>query len=89
MQYGGFRYAWSGHFHKAQTNEISSVLEHFMCASLVSDDEWALKKLGISSSPSQGIYGIHPRMGVTWRYKLVVDRKFLAEKLSSLYKVEV
>ena len=75
MQYGGFRYAWSGHFHKAHYNEVSSVLGHFMCASLASDDEWALKKLGISSEPSQGLYGLHPIHGITWRYKLDVEPK--------------
>ncbi|MBA7639462.1 hypothetical protein ES703_47120 [subsurface metagenome] len=85
MQYGGFNYAFGGHFHKRHSDEISSRLEYFMCGSLVSDDEWALKKLGISSNPSQSIYGIHPTMGVTWRYGLVVDREFLAEKLPSLY----
>jgi len=72
MQYGGFRYAFSGHFHKSHYNEVSSVLEHFMAGSLVSDDEWALKKLGISSSPSQAIYGLHPRHGITWQYVLTL-----------------
>ncbi len=86
MQYGGFNYAFGGHFHKRHTDEISSKLEYFMCGSLASDDEWALKKLGISSSPSQNIYGVHPQMGVTWRYGLVVDRKFLTEKLPDTYK---
>ncbi len=70
MQYGGFRYAWSGHFHKAYYNEVSSQLEHFMTGSLTSDDEWAVKQLGISSSPSQTICGLHPRHGITWRYVL-------------------
>ena len=74
MQYGGFQYAFGGHFHKRHSDEISSRLEYFMCSTLVSDDEWALKKLGISSSPSQNIYGMHPRHGVTWRYALQVDK---------------
>lgn len=60
----------SGHFHKAHYNEVSSVLEHFMTGSLVSDDEWALKKLGISSRPTQGLYGIHPHHGITWKYAI-------------------
>lgn len=77
MQYGGFNYAVSGHFHKHQTTEISSVLEYFMIGSLVTDDEWALKKLGISSNPSQWLLGVHPRRGITWRYPLAVDDKFL------------
>lgn len=80
MQYGGFEYAFSGHFHKQSANEVSSKLEHFMCASLVSDDEWALKKLGISSHPSQSLYGLHPERGITWRYNLTVDDEFLPQK---------
>ncbi len=60
----------SGHFHKAYYNEVSSQLEHFMTSSLTSDDEWALKQLGISSAPSQTICGLHPRHGITWRYLL-------------------
>jgi len=81
MQYGGFQYAFGGHFHKRHTDEISSKLEYFMCGSLVSDDDWAINKLGISSNPSQGLYGIHPRYGVTWRYAVQVDKKFLPEKI--------
>jgi hypothetical protein len=80
MQFGGFQYSFSGHFHKQAANEVSNKLEHFMCASLVSDDDWALKKLGISSSPSQSLYGLHPKHGITWRYNLTVDDNFLPEK---------
>ena len=80
MQYGGFQYAFGGHFHKRHSDEISSRLEYFMCSTLVSDDDWALKRLGISSNPSQNIYGMHPRYGITWRYALQVDKAFLPEK---------
>ena len=80
MQFGGFNYAFGGHFHKRHSDEISSKLEYFMCGSLVSDDDWALKKLGISSNPSQNLYGCHPRYGITWRYALSVDRAFLPER---------
>jgi hypothetical protein len=79
MQFGGFDYAFGGHFHKRHSDEISSVLEYFMCSTLVSDDDWALKKMGISSNPSQSLYGIHPKHGITWRYPLVVDYKFLPD----------
>jgi len=81
MQFGGFNYAFGGHFHKEHSDEISSRLKYFMVSSLTSDDEWAQKKLGISSNPSQGLYGLHPREGITWRYSLVVDEKFLPEPL--------
>lgn len=79
MQTGGFNYALSGHFHKRSSNEIGTNVEHFMCGSLVSDDEWALKKLGISSCPSQWVFGVHPHFGITFRYPLVVDRNLLAK----------
>lgn len=82
IQLRGFNYACSGHFHKRHMDEVASQFEYFMCASLVSDDEWALKKLGISSNPSQWLFGVHPRHGVTWRYSLVVDDKFLPEPMS-------
>ena len=81
MQFGGFNYALGGHFHKRFGDEISSVIEYMFTSTLVSDDDWALKKLGISSHPSQNIFGVHPTMGVTWRYALQVDKKFLPKKL--------
>jgi hypothetical protein len=77
IQFGGFEYALGGHFHKRHTDEIASKFEYFMCGSLVSDDDWALQKLGISSNPSQWLMGVHPKHGVTWRYPLIVDDKFL------------
>jgi hypothetical protein len=80
--YGGFQYAFGGHFHKRLSDEISSKLEYFMCGTLVSDDDWAIENIGISSNPSQGLYGIHPERGITWRYALQVDKKFLPEKMA-------
>lgn len=81
IQFGGYNYALGGHFHKRLLgDEMSSRYEFSMVSTLVSDDEWALKKLGISSNPSQSIFGIHPEFGVTWRYPLTVDRAFLPQK---------
>jgi len=79
MQYGGFRYALGGHYHKYFADEVSSVLEYMMVSTLVSDDDWVLKKLGISAKPSQNIFGVHERKGITWRYKLIVDKKELSQ----------
>ena len=82
IQFGGFNYALGGHFHKRVIgDEMSSHYEFSMVSTLVSDDEWALKKLGISANPSQNIFGVHPEQGMTWRYSLVVDKKFLPEKV--------
>ena len=82
MQFRGFHYAIGGHFHQRHLgDEISAVLPDFiMCSTLVSDDEWALKKFKISSNPSQNIFGVHPETGISWRYPLIVDKKFLPEK---------
>lgn len=52
--------------------EMSSKYKFSMVSTLVSDDEWALKKLGISSNPSQNIFGVHPEQGMTWRCPLNV-----------------
>jgi len=73
IQFGGFDYALGGHFHfRVGGYEMSSKYEFSMVSTLVSDDEWALKKLGISSHPSQNIFGVHKERGMTWRYPLDV-----------------
>ena len=73
IQFGGFDYALGGHFHfRVSGYEMSSKYEFSMVSTLVSDDEWALKKLGISSNPSQNLFGVHPEVGMTWRYPLNV-----------------
>ena len=79
IQLGGFDYALGGHFHKRMHDEVTSRFDYYGASTLVSDDEWALKKLGISSNPSQGIYGVHPKRGITWNYGLVVDDRFKVE----------
>ena len=73
IQFGGFDYALGGHFHfRVSGYEMSSKYEFSMVSTLVSDDEWVLKKLGISSNPSQNLFGVHPEVGMTWRYPLNV-----------------
>ena len=72
MQFGGFNYVFSGHFHHSFYREIAKGVEHFGVGTLVSDDDWALKKLGVSSSPRQFLCGFHPRHGMTWQYQLDV-----------------
>ena len=77
MQFGGFDFALGGHFHQRHLgDEVSAVLPDFlMCSTLISNDDWALKKLKISSKPSQNIFGIHPRRGITWRYPINVVKE--------------
>ena len=74
MQFGGFSYAFCAHFHKLAYDEIGAGVEMYMNSTLVSDDPWALKKLGVSSRPRQWALGFHPRMGISWAYRLIVDK---------------
>ena len=62
------------HFHKLAYDEIGAGVEMYMNSTLVSDDPWALKKLGVSSRPRQWALGFHPRMGISWAYRLIVDK---------------
>lgn len=82
IQTGGFNYALGGHFHKAWNDYVTGMYEYFGTGSMVSDDEWALKKLGVSSNPSAWVFGVHPVRGVTWRYQLTLDEKYLPMPLS-------
>jgi len=77
MQFGGFDFALGGHFHQSHLgDEVSASVPDFMMHStLVSDDDWALKKLKISSKPSQNVFGIHPKQGITWRYRVRVVKQ--------------
>ncbi len=77
---GGFNYAFGGHFHKRSQSEVTRRFEYFMSGSLVSHDEWALKKLGVSASPSAWAMGMNPNRGITWRYALEVDPEFRPAK---------
>lgn len=38
-----------------------------------SDDDFALEVLGMSSTPAQQVFGVHPEHGITWRYTLKLD----------------
>ncbi len=80
VQFDGFNYSCGAHYHKRIEDEVTSKFTYMACASLVSDDEWALQKLGISSMPSQNLFGVHGVHGVTWKYAVLVDKKFLPKK---------
>jgi len=79
QQFKGFNYAIGSHFRSRYNAEISSAVELFLNGTLVSDDDWALKKIGVSSVPQQWTFGIHPLYGVTWRYRLI-EKEFAPEK---------
>ena len=82
VHFGGFNYALHGHFHKRMEDEGAAKYTSIGCGTLVSDDDWAVQKMGISSTPSQNLFGVHPEHGVTWKYSLQVDKSFLPQKIT-------
>jgi hypothetical protein len=76
MQYSsGFEYVAVGHFHTTSYTEVGKDVALFMNGTLVSDDDWALNKMGVSSTPAQWTFGVSPHRGVTWQYPLNVTEK--------------
>ena len=67
-----FDYLIMGHFHHSTAGNDMPGFEVLMNGTWLSDDEWALEQLARSSSTKQLFFGIHPRRGVSWRYKLDV-----------------
>jgi transcriptional regulator with XRE-family HTH domain len=74
---GGFHYAYCGHFHAGSYDHINSVADYTMCPPMVTGDDWALEVIGRSSKPVQLCFGIHPKYGRTWEYKLYCDKAFV------------
>jgi hypothetical protein len=82
--FGGFHYAYGGHWHSGGHDQVNSMASFDICPPLVTGDEWALEKVGRVSKPIQLVFGIHPKYGRTWEYKLYTDPGFLPK----VYKPE-
>lgn len=67
-----FHYMCLGHFHHASFVDWNEV-EIFVNGCFVTDDQWVLKRLGLRGSTTQVTFGVHPRKGVSWRYKVRLD----------------
>ncbi len=74
---GGFHYSYVGHFHTGAGDQVNSVADYTVCPPMVTGDEWALEKVGRASEPKQLCFGVHPKYGRTWEYRLYCDEKFL------------
>jgi len=74
-----------GHFHCLAQIPIEE-FDIFMNGAFVTDDEYVLKRLGWGSHPFQWLCGVHPRTGVTWRYKLFLEKKRLQRILNDSSK---
>ena len=70
---GHFDYLVMGHFHVAQYCEWNE-WEYMMNGTFSSDDEFSQEIIGLMGSTKQLFFGIHPRKGVTWRYKINLDK---------------
>lgn len=77
---GGFSYSCGGHTHLDYALRINAKTVHFNCGPLVTDDNWALGAVGTSTIPSQTTFFVHHKYGVTGRYSLVLDDKFLPDR---------
>ncbi len=82
IDFNSFNFIFGGHFHKQWYSQVTSKCEAFMAATIVTDDAWAQKKLGVSSTPSAWALGMHPGRGVTWKYNLEVDPAFRSDKIA-------
>lgn len=69
---GHYDYLCMGHFHVANFLNWQD-MEIIMNGTFVSDDQWVLQKLGMSTEPKQVVFGVHPNQGVTFRYLVKLD----------------
>lgn len=66
---GNFDYMCLGHFHTPIRMDWNQV-EVIVNGCFISEDQWVLKVIGMSTSPAQVLFGVHPRKGITFFYKL-------------------
>lgn len=67
-----FQVMLTGHFHVTSSVDWNDT-EIIVNGCFVSDDDWVLETLGMSSSTKQMCFGVHPRKGITFRYNLDLD----------------
>lgn len=71
---GDFDYLCMGHFHTPIRMDWNHT-EYIINGCFVSEDQWVLKVIGMSTSPAQVLFGVHPRKGVSFYYKLKLNGK--------------
>ena len=67
-----FDYFIFGHHHTTASWESNSK-EVIANGSFVGTNEFSAKALNIGGRPSQIFFGLHPEVGLTWRYRLMLD----------------
>lgn len=68
-----FSYFCTGHFHTVNRFDFSSI-EFLTNGTFKSDDQYVLNKMGMGTAPSQVTFGVSAKRGITWYYKMQVDR---------------
>jgi hypothetical protein len=66
---GDFDYMCLGHFHTPLRMDWNNT-EIIINGCFISEDQWVLKVIGMTTSPAQIMFGCHPRKGISWYYKL-------------------
>lgn len=66
---GQFDYMCLGHFHTPIRMDWNNT-EILINGCFMSDDQWVLKVIGMSTQPAQMCFGVHPRKGISFLYKL-------------------
>lgn len=66
---GNFDYMCLGHFHTPIRMDWNNT-EIIINGCFMSDDQWVLKVIGMSTQPAQVLFGVHPRKGISFSYKL-------------------
>lgn len=69
---GLFHYVVYAHFHTSAIYNWND-LEIICNGCFVTDDQWVLKKMGMSSDCTQMVFGVHSRRGLSFRYRLQLD----------------
>lgn len=71
---GYFDIACFGHFHTPLRMDWNAT-EILINGCFMSDDQWVLKVIGMSTQPAQIVFGVHPRKGISFFYKLKMEKE--------------
>lgn len=69
----GAKFFLYGHWHSIHTGWRLSTIQIFVNGSFVSDDDFGEEVVGAASFPEQLLFGVHPKQGITWRYRISLD----------------
>ena len=64
-----FNVVLMGHFHTLATTKLNSI-DILLSGTMVTDDDWALRKLGWESVPKWWMFGMSEKRTLTWQYAL-------------------